>query len=271
MEFDIEKRENPNSRSYSSTELGLAYEFAKKIHKEFGDSIKALILFGSSARRKNVSKQSDVDVLIVFDDVTMTLTREIVTAYRVIIEKTVAQTSTRLHITSVKLTTFWEYVRAGDPIGMNILRDGVAILDAGFFDPLRALLARGRIRPTEEAVWTYFGRAPRAVFNSKWHVMQAALDLYWAVIDAAHAALMKDGVLPPSPDHVADVLDETLVRSGRIEKKYSDIMRKFYDLQKKIMYRQIREVSGKDWDQYLKDAQAFVARIDGFIRKNKEK
>ena len=211
MEFDIEKRENPNVNEYSNEEIKIAYSFAKKIHEEFGESVKALVLFGSSAKKKNVTKQSDIDILIVFDDVSMLLTKEIVTAYRVIIEKSVIRTSTRLHVTSIKLTTFWEYIRIGDPIGMNILRDGIALLDTGFFDPLRALLARGRIRPTPESVWTYFSRAPRSLFNSKWHVLQAVLDLYWAVIDASHAALMKQGVVPPSPNHVADVLEKELV------------------------------------------------------------
>ena len=150
---------------------------------------------------------------------------------------------------------------------MNILRDGVALLDTGFFDPLRALLARGRIRPTPEAVWTYFARAPRTLHNSKWHVMQAVMDLYWAVVDAAHAALMKQGEIPPSPEQVADVLDEKLIKPKHIEKKYSDIMRKFYTLQKQIMYRQVREIQGKDYDVHLKDAQAFITRMDEFINK----
>jgi len=266
MEFNIEKRDNPNTKTYSQQELTLAYDFARAVHKEFGDMVKALILFGSSAR-KTTTKQGDIDILIVFDDVTITLTQDIVSTYRIIVEKIIAQTSTRLHVTTIKLTTFWEYIRAGDPIGMNILRDGVALLDTGFFDPLRSLLVRGRIRPTPESVWTYFARAPRTLHNSRWHVMQAVIDLYWAVVDASHAALMKIGEVPPSPENVADILDEKLVRSKQLEKRYSNTMRKFYHLQKKILYRQIREVPGKDYDMYLKEAQAFVSRIDEFINK----
>ncbi len=266
MEFDIEKRDNPNVKSYSNDELSLAYDFAKKVHGEFGDMVKALILFGSSARKKT-TKQSDIDLLIVFDDVTITLTQEIVSTYRIIVEKIIAQTSTRLHVTTIKLSTFWEYIRAGDPIGMNILRDGTALLDTGFFDPLHALLVRGRIRPSPESVWTYFARAPRTIHNSRWHVMQAVIDLYWAVVDAAHAALMKIGEVPPSPENVADILDEKLVKTKHLEKKYSDIMRKFYNLQKQILYRQIRDIPGKSYDGYLKEAQAFVTRIDEFINK----
>ena len=264
MEFKIEKRSNPNVKGYKKDELSLAYDFASKVHKEFGDTIKALILFGSTSRR-SVGKQGDIDVLIVFDDVTINLTKEIVSTYRIIIEKLISEVSTRLHVTTIKLTTFWEYIRAGDPIGMNILRDGVALLDTGFFDPLHALLVRGRIRPSPESVWTYFARAPRTIHNSKWHVMQAVIDLYWAIVDAAHAALMKTGEIPPGPEYVAEILEEKLMKTGHLEKRYSETVRKFYRLQKQILYRQIREITGKEYDAYLREAQAFVTRIDAFI------
>ena len=266
MEFNIDKKTNPNIKKYTKDDLSLAYDFAKKVHTEFGDMIKALILFGSTARKES-GKHGDIDILIIFDDVSINLTQEIVSTYRIIIEKIIGQVSMQLHVTTIKLTTFWEYIRAGDPIGLNILRDGVALLDTGFFDPLHALLVRGRIRPSPESVWTYFARAPRTIHNSRWHVMQAVIDLYWAVVDAAHAALMKVGEIPPSPEYVADILDEKLIKPKHIEKKYSDIMRKFYNLQKQILYRQIREVPGRDYDNYLKEAQSFVTRIDTFINK----
>ena len=270
MEFKVEKRENPNVKRYNKDELSIAYDFASKIHKEFGDMVKALILFGSTSR-KSVGKQGDIDILIVFDDVSINLTPEIVSTYRIIIEKAISEVSTRLHVTTIKLTTYWEYVRAGDPIGMNILRDGVALLDTGFFDPLHALLVRGRIRPSPESVWTYFARAPRTIHNSKWHVMQAVLDLYWAVVDAAHAALMKIGEVPPGPEYAADILDKKLVKPGHLEQRYSDTMKKFYRLQKQILYRQIREIPGKDYDAYLREAQAFVTRMDRFINQKSGK
>jgi predicted nucleotidyltransferase/uncharacterized protein (UPF0332 family) len=266
MEFNIKKRQNPNVQSYAQDELSLAYEFGKKVHKEFGDMVKALILFGSTAKHK-ATKKGDIDILIVVDDVTTVFGPEIVEAYRIIIQKLIADTSTRLHVTSIKMTSFWEYIRTGDPVGMNILRDGVALLDTGFFDPLRALLARGRIRPSEEAIWTYFARAPRTLQNSRWHVMQAVIDLYWAVIDATHAALMRLGEVPPSPEHAADMLEEKLVRTKHLEKKYADIMRKFYTLQKQILYRQVKEISGKQYDIYLAQAQDFVDRMNKFIEK----
>lgn len=266
MEFQVPKQENPNVRSYNRDELGIAYEFAKRMHAEFGDFLKAIVLFGSTVKRAP-NKRGDVDILAIVDDVTVTPTQELVEAYRIIVEKLVTDVSTRLHVTSVKLSTFWEYIRAGDPIGMNILRDGVALLDTGFFDPLRALLVRGRIRPSEEAVWTYFARAPRTLHNAKWHILQAVVDMYWAVIDSAHAALMAIGETPPSPDHVAALLEEKLIRPSHLHKKYAATVTKFYELQKKIIYREIREIKGQQLDTLLKEAQEFVEKVDELINK----
>ena len=266
MEFQVPKQQNPNIKSYNKEELRVAYEFAKRMHGEFGDFLKAIVLFGSTAKHI-VNKAGDVDILVVVDDVTVTPTQELVEAYRIIVEKMVTDVSTRLHVTTIKLSTFWEYIRAGDPIGMNILRDGVALLDTGFFDPLRALLMRGRIRPSEEAVWTYFARAPRTLHNAKWHVLQAVIDMYWAVIDAAHAAIMVLGETPPSPDHVAFILEEKLIKPNHLDRKYAAIVNKFYLLQKKIMHREIREIKGAYLDTLFKEAQDFVERIDDLINK----
>ncbi len=264
MEFKLQRIDNPNIGKYTKDDLTIAYDFSKKIYDEFGNFLKAIILFGSVAKNKPNPK-GDIDILVIIDDITLDLSPEIVQTYRIVIEKTIVATSTRLHITSLKLTTFWEYVRAGDPVGINILRDGVALLDTGFFDPLHALLIKGRIRPTEESVWTYFTRAPKTIHNSKWHVMQAVLDLYWAVIDSAHAALMKLGETPPSPDHVADMLEKRLANQNLIERRYVSTMRNFYILQKKIVHREVKEISGAEYDKLLKEAKEFVAQMEKFI------
>lgn len=266
MKFQVKPREKPNINKYPTEDVDLARSFAKRIYNEFGDFLKIVVLFGSAARKVE-SPRGDIDVLIVVDDLAIRMTREVVEAYRLITEKTIGKVSTKLHVTSMTLSSFWEYVRAGDAIAINILRDGIALIDTGIFDPLQALLIQGRIRPTHESVWTYYGRAPRTLLNSKWHIMQATLDLYWSVIDAAHAALMHQGQIPPSPEHVADLLEEQLVNKKLLEQKYANIMRKFYKLMKGLTHREIKEIQGKDYDKYLKEAEEFVDRIKIFIEK----
>lgn len=264
MKFDIPKKEHPNLEKYDRNDVDTSYRFANTIYKEMGSLIKAVVIFGSSAREKTTAK-SDIDIMVVIDDLSISMTSEVVEAYRIIINKSIVKVSTRLHVTTLRFTSFWEYMRNGDPIGINILRDGVALIDSGFFEPLQALLKKGKVRPTSESIWTYFVRAPNTLHNSKWHIMQATLDLYWAVIDSAHAALMKHGEIPPTPEHVADLLEDKLVKKKLLEHKYVAIMRNFYNIMKMITHREIKEIKGKEYDAYYLSAESFVKRMREFI------
>jgi len=266
LRFLIQRRTNPNIIKYPNDSLTIAKSFAKKVKQELGDFLKLVVLFGSAARKEQ-SPRGDIDVLIVVNDLSIRMTREVIEAYRLIVEKIVGKTSTRLHVTSMTLTSFWEYLRAGDPVAINILRDGVAVLDTGIFEPMQSLLIQGRIKPTHESVWVYFGRAPRTLTNSKWHLLQATLDLYWAVIDAAHAALMHIGETPPSPEHAADILEKSLVKGHKLQQRYADTMRKFYKIMKGITHREIKEIRGEEYDGYLEEAEEFVNRMQEFIEK----
>lgn len=264
MEIDIQGRVNPNLEHYRKEEVELAQKFAHELYKEMGRFVKAIVLFGSSARKTSTPK-SDIDVLVLIDDLSIILSRDVADTYRIIIEKIILKVSRRLHVVTLRLTAFWEYMRNGDPIGINILRDGVSLIDTGFFEPLQMLLKKGRIRPSKESIWVYYLKAPSTLGNAKWHLMQGVIDLYWAVIDAAHAALMSQGVVPPTPEHVADMLDEILVNKGLLEKKYSKIMRSAYNRAKGIMHREIQELKGEDFDKYLDEANEFVDRMKAFI------
>ncbi len=268
MEFKVIKKENENIHKYPTDDLKIVQKFSQQLKNELGDFLMATIMFGSSVRRQ-ATKESDIDVLVVSNDVSFQITDALVESYRIIVENIIAKTSPKLHITSMTYTSFWEYVKAGDPVAVNILRDGVAVIDNGFFEPLQKLLQQGRIRPSEESVWRYFGRAPRTLLNSKWHLLQATLDLYWAVIDSAHAALMRKNEVPPTPEHVAEILDKVYVKHKLLEKKYVETMKKFYRLSKMITHREIREIKGVEYEKYYHEAEDFVRRMKRLVEKGK--
>ncbi len=259
MQFKVHTKAHPNVPKYASTDYDFAKKFSAQLHVELGDFVKAVVLFGSTAREeKPLYGERDIDILIIINDLTLILSNEVIETYRVIVENTAAKISKRMHITTLKMTSFWEYVRIGDPIAINMLRDGVPLYDAGFFEPVQQLLFQGRIRPTKEAIWTYFARAPATIHNADWHVLQATLDLYWAVCDSAHAALMKLGEVPPTPSHLAELIHQRLVKTGHVPQKYADLMDMFFKLQKKIVHREIQELTGRQFDEYKKQAQDFV-------------
>ena len=272
MDFKIENRHKQNIIKYSKDDLDIAYEFSKEASKELKNLLKAIVLFGSTARKytaenPSTEKSQDVDIMLVIDDVSIQITEEVAQAYRLIVEKIVFKISKRLHVTSLKFTNFWEYVRAGDPIAINILRDGVALIDTGFFYPLQLLLYEGRIRPSPEAIQNYMGMAPQTLRNSKQHILQATLDLYWAVIDAGHAALMSINEIPPSPSHVGDLMEEKLVKPGLIRKQHAVTMRQFYALGKSIMHGELINISGDQYDAYYREAHNFVMEMKNFIER----
>lgn len=268
MEFKIEKRANENYFKYPTDDIKIADAFANKLKNELGDFLLSVIVFGSTVRLE-ATERSDIDVLVVTDDVSFQLTDPLVEAYRIITENVINATSRKLHVTSMTLTSFWEYVKAGDPVSINILRDGVGLIDTGMFVPLQHLLKQGRIRPSEEGVWRYFARAPRTLANSRWHLLQASLDLYWSVIDSAHAALMRKNVIPPTPDHVAEMLERELVKKKELESHYVDTMKRFYKLSKMITHREIQEVKGSEYERYYLEATDFVNRMKKIIERGK--
>lgn len=265
MEFSIEKQRHRTESQYRKDDIDLAFSFARKCHEECRDLVKAIVLFGSTARKKQGA--NDVDVLVIVDDVSLKFTPELIQTYRVIIGKIIAKVSKRLHVTTLKFSSFWEYARVGDPVAINILRDGFPLLDTGFFDPLQVLLHQGRIRPSPESVWTYQTRASQTIANSHFHVMQAVVDLYWAVVDAAHAALMSIGEVPPSPEHVADLLQERMVKAKLMPSTVPNTMRKFYTLSKDITSRKRQSLSGAELDKLFAEADAFVQTMRTFVEK----
>tara|TARA_Y100000310_G_scaffold240171_1_gene244006 strand:- start:406 stop:1221 length:816 start_codon:yes stop_codon:yes gene_type:complete len=269
MKFKIEKTKHPNISKYRQVELKIATAFSNDVLKELKDYIKAIVLFGSTTKSAKpiVAGEHDIDILIIVDDLSIKISPEFVEAYRIIVEKIALRHSKRLHITTLKLTNFWEYMRVGDPIGINMLRSGYSLYDTGFFDPLQALLRQGRVRPSQESIWTYFARAPSTLKNSRWHLLQATLDLYWGVIDSAHAALMSIGEIPPSPGHVAKMMEEKLVKTKLIRPQYVETMEKFYNLSKMIVHRQLQIVKGKDYELYYKEAEEFIEVMRRLIEK----
>ncbi len=263
MKFKIERKEKKTTE-HTQEELNTARKFSQSMYKEFGEFIRAVVLFGGESRKN----KRDIDLLIILDDVRVKFTQDLVETYRIILEKTANDIDPkRLHIQSMKFTSFWEYIRVGDPVATNILRYGTSLVDTGFFDPLQALLDQGRIRPSEESIHTYFVLAPADISRSKQHLLGATVDLYWAVINSAHAALMKYGEVPPTPSHAAELIRKTLVKKRILSQKSASTMQQMYKTFKGITDRNIKEVTGKQYDQYRKDTEAFVNEIKKYLER----
>ena len=268
MEFPVKRQPRSSPYEVIKDDFETARRFAKNVYKEFQGLISVITVFGSTVTKK---ENRDIDMLIILDDVRIVLEQELIQTYRVIVEKAILDTDPRIHVQTMRLTTFWEYIRAGDPVAINILRTSIALVDTGFFDPLQALLDRGRIRPSQEAVYTYFTLAPKGIFRARDHVLGAVMDLYWATIDAAHAAIMAVGEVPPSPRLVPKILEEKLVKKGHLARRHVTAVQQLYDVSKRITNRELRSISGREYERYQKMADDFVMNVQNFLERRNSK
>ena len=159
----------------------------------------------------------------------------------------------------------------GEPVVINIIRWGLPLIDfGGFFSPLKALLAQGKIRSTPEMIYVTLGRAPAHLAKCKWAMATAVEALYWTFVDASHAALIAARVPPPSPEHISGMLREHLVNKGMLDKKYAEWYNEMYVGAHKLMRQEITDVDGRDiqvWreraDEYIREMAIVVKRITG--------
>ncbi len=241
-------------------ESDIAMDFATKVYKKFEKSIKSIILFGSTVKQTAVAG-SDIDIIIVLDDVSIKWDQELIAWYRTELDKILRSNPYQksIHINTVKLSTWWEDLIKGDPVIVNILRYGEAMIDmAGFFEPLKFLLIKGKIKSTPEAIYNCLQRAPMHITRSKTSELNSIEGLYWAMVDSAHAALIAANVSPPSPEHIPVDLRENFVNKGKLKMKYVIWYRDLLILHKKIAHGEINDLKGVEIDDWQAKTEEFL-------------
>lgn len=249
------------------TEKDVAMDFAVDVHKKFDRIIKASVLFGSQA--KNTATQgSDIDIILIIDDASINWDLELVAWYREELAKIISNNnySRDLHVNTVKLTTWWEDLMHGDPVVINILRYGEALIDSGgFFNPLKSLLLQGKIHSTPEAVYAALQRSPSHIARSKASEIGAVEGVYWSIIDSSQAALIAAGKLPPSPEHIPQMLVESFVETGMLKMEYVQMVKDIYILHKSITHGNVTNIRGVEIDSWQDKAEKFLLEMTRII------
>jgi len=271
----IEKKKTqvvkPIEKDYSDKapvrERDVAMDFANKVHKKFDRLVKASILFGSQTK-DDATATSDIDIILIVDDTSFRWDLELVSWYREELGKIIAEHKYEkdLHVNSVRLSTWWEDLLHGDPVVINVLRYGEALLDhGGFFNPIKGLLLSGKIKSTPEAVYAALRRAPAHIIRSRNAEMAAVEGAYWAMVDSAQAALMTAGKVPPSPEHIPEMLKETFVDKGMLKMSYIKGMRELYSVHKAIERQQVNDIKGQEVDEWQELAEKFLIEMSKII------
>ena len=252
------------------TERDIAMDFATKVYQKFDKIVKSIVLFGSSTKN-NATSTSDVDMIIVIDDASIKWDQELIAWYREELGKLIASNPYKkeLHITTIRLTTWWNDMIKGDPVIINVLKYGETLIDiGGFFAPLKILLEQGRIKPTHEAIYTALQRAPEHFIRSKIAELGTIEGLYWAMVDSSQAALMANNIMPPSPEHIPILLKETFVDTKKLKMDYVIWYRDLYVFHRKIVHGEIRDVKGAEIDEWQKKTDDFLKEMIRLVKES---
>src|SRR3990167_206171 len=225
-------------------ETDIAMDFALNTYKVFDKIVKSIVLFGSTAKQTAVTG-SDIDIIIIIDDVSINWDQELIAWYREELEE----------------------LMRGDPVVVNILRYGEPMVDmAGFFNPLKALLLKGKIKSTPEAIYAALQRAPQHIARSRIAELNSIDGLFWSMVDSAHAALIAANVSPASPEHISGDLKEVFVNAGKLDMKYVIWYRDLLVLHKKIAHGEIKNLKGVEIDAWQERAEQFLEAMAKLVK-----
>lgn len=256
----VKKVEKVSKTLDLKTDHEIAIDFATKVNIKFKKIIKAVILFGS-VEKQQIVHGSDIDLIIIIDDVSLKWDQELIAWYREELDKILQGNPYlgSLHINTIKLSTWWDDLMKGDPVVLNIIRHGFAITDyGGFYEPLKYLLIQGKIKGTPEAIYQCLQRAPGHLARSKAAELTAIDGVYWSMVDAAHGALIAAKYFPPSPEHVVVDLKEAFVDKGILKMKYISWYKDIYHLHKAIDHGKVSDLKGVEIDVWQQRAEEFM-------------
>ncbi len=251
---------NQDNTPRSGNDYLIASKFAEEIYPEFTSVIKSIIFFGSSSR--NDSKSKDIDILIIFNDSEVISDNDFKIYFNNRLDEAAKRISEKIHLNVVTLTVFFQNLINSEPVVLNILRDGISIIDTGFFNPLKILLLKGDLKPSPEAILNCAARVSQHLNRSKINVLSACQELYLACLDASQASLMAYGQVAPSPSKVPELLEGIKVKEDLIS-----IFIKLQKLFKDIEYRKINEFLGKDFDKLNAEANYFIKEMEKRLKK----
>jgi uncharacterized protein (UPF0332 family)/predicted nucleotidyltransferase len=244
------KKLSNNLKKFSlETRLKSSEKFKDKILEMFKGYIKAVIVWGSITRGDYTGK-SDVDIYIIFDDTKFPLKK-----FEDIRSKILA------------LTEFIKGIRYTHPLFFNIIREGYAIHDTGFFIPMRKLMELGEFPITPEAAHMRMDPVSKRIDRVKnVKLYMIAEDMYYALLDAAQAVLMYVGVGPPPPKIAANALRENLVKPGLLEEEYAKMLEDITDFRKKVEHKEVKDISGNEVDQWITKTEKYVERFEKLLK-----
>ncbi len=239
--------------------------------KKFEKYIVSYVLAGSLTQGK-ATATSDIDVWIVIDDTDVKkMTRaELKDKLRAIIigmgieAGEMTGIKNKLNVQVYILTDFWDNLKEANPIIFTLLRDGVPFYDRGVFMPWKLLLKSGKIKPSAESIDMFMGSGEQMLKRVHDKIKDIGMeDMFYAILTPSQAALMLFGLPPPTPRETPQVMKEIFVKKEKLlEPKYIEILEKQINIRKEIEHGTKKELTGKELDELLTNAEKYLKRME---------
>jgi len=214
----------------------VAKKYAKEVHLEFKKSLKAVVVYGSTARKEH-RETSDIDTFVVIDDTKIEheIPAEVKERIQADLQRIGAKIDKNITIQAFMfLTEFWEALREVQPVLMKVLREGIPVYDVGIFMPAKRMLQRGQVPITREAVDKRLYIAPKHLEMAEYRVKSAAHYLEQAMASAGQAPLMLIGKLAAGKEDIGNELRKLFVEKDLLDEKYAKMAENIHGFAKEI-------------------------------------
>ena len=262
---ELEERKKEQERRFK-----IGQEFSQKLLAKFKKTVKAVVIYGSTATGKQ-NKKSDIDVFVIMDDtkVEQEIPPEIKERIWNEMLRIAKETNELITLQAFMfITEFWENLRVAEPVLIAILRNGVPVFDVGVFMPAKRMLLRGKIPTTYEAVEKKITAAPQFVEFAQGRIKSAGHYLEQAMATAGNAALMFMGKMPVNKEDVPQTLQRTFVDQQLLETRYVKEAEEIRVFAKSLEHRKGDDLKtiGAETDKHLKMTDDFVKRMQKLIK-----
>ncbi len=246
--------------------------------RKFEKYVASYVIAGSLVRG-TAGKDSDIDVFIVIDDTDVKrMSRvELLERLRGIIYDYIREATALAGVKNILspqiylLTDFWQSVKDAHPVMFTFIRDGIPLYDRGTFIPWKLLLKMGRIKPSSEAIDLYMKQGEQTEDSVKRRLIDAMIDIYYGIVTPTQAMMMLAGEAPPVPKVIGQEAKLLFVDKLKVmgEKDLKTLEKAVY-LFKQYEYGKLKEISGKDLDEFRKESQDYNKMLKE-LRKKIEK
>lgn len=250
--------------------LGSAKKFSEEIVKKYKQIIKAIVVFGSVARKEQTfTSKSDIDCVVIIDDTVIRISSEQREKLDYEIQGMARNTDKRISVQPAwLLTEFWQMIRDQSPLAYSVLREGFALYDTGFFIPLCKLYDMGRFPATKEAAYIKLENVPKRIKRAETAKAYIVFeDLFYAMLEASQAVLMFIGKEPPGVRGSPSAVMKYLVDEGLLEPEWADMLESVVKFHKAVEHGEIKSITGLELDEWIEKTKKYVERFEVLLKR----